>query len=110
MTTTQMHVEYSYLHHQFAASKGRTKDILAGIAAVVERGDFTLGREVREFEEAFARYCGTNFAVACSSGTAGLHLLVRAASIGDGDEVITTPFSFIASANAPGLVTIPRRP
>ena len=42
---------------------------------------------------------GRRFGVSCSSGTAGLHMVVRALGIGDGDEVITTPFSFVASAN-----------
>ncbi len=58
-----------------------------------------LGPKMLEFEHAFAGYCGTQHAIAVSSGTAGLHLLVRAVGIEQGDEVITTPFSFVASAN-----------
>jgi dTDP-4-amino-4,6-dideoxygalactose transaminase len=54
---------------------------------------------VERFEQAAARFVGTRHAAAVSSGTAGLHLCMRAAGIGDGDEVITTPFSFVASAN-----------
>ena len=76
-----------------------TQAEIDAVIAVLKTPNLSLGPKVPEFEEALARYCGTNFAVACSSGTAGLHLLIRAASIGDGDEVITTPFSFIASAN-----------
>ncbi|MCH7596482.1 MAG: DegT/DnrJ/EryC1/StrS family aminotransferase [Planctomycetes bacterium] len=76
-----------------------TQAEIDAVIAVLKTPNLSLGPKVPEFEEALARYCDTNFAVACSSGTAGLHLLVRAASIGDGDEVITTPFSFIASAN-----------
>jgi perosamine synthetase len=58
-----------------------------------------LGPCAREFERLVADYVGVRFAVAVSSGTAGLHLVVRALGLGDNDEVITTPFSFIASAN-----------
>lgn len=61
----------------------------------------TLSMEPRilEFEQAFCDFSGSQHAVAVSSGTAGLHLCVRAAGIGAGDHVITTPFSFVASAN-----------
>ena len=59
----------------------------------------SIGPMVERFEQGMARYVGTRHAVAVSSGTTGLHLCVRAAGIGEGDEVITTPFSFISSAN-----------
>src|SRR4051812_19498926 len=52
------------------------------------------------FEEAFAARLGAAYASAVSSGTAGLHLALRAAGVRDGDEVVTSPFSFVASANA----------
>jgi len=58
-----------------------------------------LGRFAVRFEEAIAAVAGRRFGVACSSGTAGLHMVVRALGIAPGDEVITTPFSFVASAN-----------
>ncbi len=61
----------------------------------------TLGPKVREFESLFADYIGVKHAVAVNSGTSALHLAIRALDIKDGDEVITTPFSFISSANAP---------
>ena len=76
-----------------------TQAEIDAVTAVLKTPNLSFGPKVPAFEEAFARYCGTNFAVACSSGTAGLHLLVRALNIKDEDEVITTPFSFIASAN-----------
>src|SRR6187455_2751058 len=59
----------------------------------------SLGPYLQKFETAFAAYIGTQYAIGVSSGTAGLHSLIRAAEIGPDDEVITTPFSFVASAN-----------
>jgi len=59
----------------------------------------SIGPMVQRFEQDVARFVGTEYAAGVSSGTAGLHLCVRAAGIGEGDEVITTPFSFVASAN-----------
>lgn len=58
------------------------------------------GPRVQAFEEAFAQYCGVKYAVATSSGTTALHVALLAHNIGPGDEVITTPFTFIASANS----------
>jgi perosamine synthetase len=60
----------------------------------------SLGPRLLEFEWAFARRLGVDHVAAVSSGTAGLHLALRSAGVADGDEVITTPFSFVASANA----------
>lgn len=79
----------------------------ADIAAVVEvlRSDFlTCGPKVDEFEEAFAEMCGAKYAVACANGTAALHLAMLAAEIGDDDRVVTTPITFLASANAAAYV------
>jgi len=59
----------------------------------------SLGPKVPEFEAAFAEYVGTRRAVACNSGTSALHLLIRALGLGPGDEMVTSPFSFVASAN-----------
>jgi len=70
------------------------------VVRVLRSGVLSLGPALPAFESAFAAYVGTEHAVAVSSGTAGLHLCVRAAGIGEGDEVITTPFGFVASANA----------
>jgi len=61
--------------------------------------NLSLGPKLGEFEARIARYAGCGYAVAVNSGTSGLHLIVRALGIGVGDEVITTPFSFISSAN-----------
>ena len=72
----------------------------AAIARVMENASFILGPEVAAFEEAFARYCGVRHAIGVSSGTAALQLTMMALGIGRGDEVITTPFTFIATAAA----------
>lgn len=72
----------------------------AAIAAVLARADFVLGPEVEAFEEAFAEYCGVRHAVAVNSGTSALHLALLAAGVGPGDEVITVPFTFVATAIA----------
>jgi perosamine synthetase len=69
------------------------------VLAVLRSGRLSLGPALPEFEAAFARRLGVSHAVAVSSGTAGLHLALRAVGVSDGDEVITSPFSFVASAN-----------
>jgi perosamine synthetase len=66
---------------------------------VLDSTFLSLGPKLPEFERAMARYVGVKHAIAVNSGTSALHLIIRALGIGDGDEVITTPFSFIASAN-----------
>jgi perosamine synthetase len=69
------------------------------VLEVLDSGHLSLGPRLKEFEDAFARHIGVPNTSAVSSGTAGLHLATRAAGIERGDEVITTPFSFVASAN-----------
>jgi perosamine synthetase len=69
------------------------------VADVLRSGRLSLGPAVDRFEEAFAEVVGAPYAAAVSSGTAGLHLLTVAAGVGPGDEVITSPYSFVASAN-----------
>lgn len=73
---------------------------IARVRAVMERGRLATGPETAAFETAIADRCGTRHAVAVSSGTAALHLIVRALGLEPGDEVVTTPYSFVASANA----------
>ena len=67
---------------------------------VLRSGQLSLGPQVPAFERAFAARVGAPWASAVSSGTAGLHLALRAVGVEDGDEVVTSPFSFVASANA----------
>jgi perosamine synthetase len=69
------------------------------VLETLRSGRLSLGPRLTEFEQAFARRLGVAHASAVSSGTAGLHLSIRAAGIQAGDEVITSPFSFVASAN-----------
>jgi len=69
------------------------------VLAVLDSGQLAQGPRVQEFEERFADWCGSKYAVATSSGTTALHVALLAHDIGPGDEVITSPFSFIASAN-----------
>jgi dTDP-4-amino-4,6-dideoxygalactose transaminase len=70
------------------------------VSAVIESGMLADGDEVREFEQEFAEFCGVKRGVATSNGTTALHAALEALEIGDGDRVLTTPFSFIATANA----------
>jgi perosamine synthetase len=70
------------------------------VIEVLRSGQLSLGPKLGEFERLFAEHLGVPHACAVSSGTAGLHLALRAVGVGPGDEVITSPFSFVASANA----------
>ena len=76
-----------------------TEKEIAAVNEVLLSNALSLGPKLPEFEEKVAAFVGAKFAVAVNSGTSALHLCVRALDIGEGDEVITTPFSFIASAN-----------
>ncbi len=75
----------------------REKDL---VLEVLSSGTIAQGSKVKEFEDKFAKYTGTKHAVATSNGTTALHMALLAHGIGKGDEVITTPFTFIASANS----------
>ncbi|MFZ1426439.1 MAG: DegT/DnrJ/EryC1/StrS family aminotransferase [Geminicoccaceae bacterium] len=72
----------------------------AAFARVLQSGRFVLGPEVEAFEAEFARYTGSRFAVGVNSGTSALHLALLAAGVGPGDEVITTPMTFVATVAA----------
>jgi perosamine synthetase len=69
------------------------------VLEVLRSGRLSLGPLLGQFESGFAEFVGAAHASAVSSGTAGLHLALRAVGVTDGDEVVTTPFSFVASAN-----------
>jgi len=69
------------------------------VKGALKTSRLSLGPKLREFERKIAKYIGVKYVIAVNSGTSALHLIIRALGIGNGDEVITTPFSFIASAN-----------
>lgn len=96
----KMRVPYNYLDQQFNVDGDLVNDILRDIKELVRTGEFTLGPSVREFEEKFAALCGVKHAIGINSGTDALILILKALGIGPGDEVITVPNSFIATANA----------
>lgn len=85
------------LKAQYAAVQ---PEIDAAIRRVVSKADFILGEEVDSFEKEFAAFCQAKYCVGVASGTAALHLALRACGIGPEDEVITTPHTFIATAEA----------
>ena len=72
----------------------------ARVASVLNSGQLTDGEPVRAFEREFADYCAVSHGVASANGTAALHAALSACGIGPGDTVVTTPFSFVATANA----------
>jgi dTDP-4-amino-4,6-dideoxygalactose transaminase len=91
-----MKVKYSYLEAQFSDAE----EILASIRSLLKSGQFTLGPTVEEFEKRFASCCGARHAIGVNSGTDALILIMKALGIGPGDEVITSPNSFVATTGA----------
>ncbi len=79
-------------------------EIDSAVQAVFESGNFILGKEVGEFECSVAGYLGVRYAVGCASGTDALQIAQMALEIGPGDEVITTPFSFVATTETIALL------
>ena len=97
MTNSSIKVPYLDLKAQYRSIK---TEIDGAIARVLDSGQFVLGSEVAEFEREFAAYCGTSHCIALNSGTSALHLALLAAGVGPDDEVITVPFTFVASVAA----------
>lgn len=87
------------MHIQLSSPDISQQDIDA-VVAVMKTPTLSLGPKLVEFEQKVAAYVGTRHAVAVNSGTSALHCIIRGYEISGGDEVITTPFSFIASSNA----------
>jgi dTDP-4-amino-4,6-dideoxygalactose transaminase len=87
-------VPFVDLKAQYASIKD---EINAAIQGVLDSCEFTLGSEVALFEQEFAAYCGARIGIGVNTGTSALHLALLAADIGPGDEVITVPFTFVAT-------------
>ena len=92
-----MNVELTNLKRQYQNIK---KKIDAAIHRVLDSGQFILGPDVATLEKEVAQYLNVNYAIGVASGTDALHLAILACGIGSGDEVITTPFTFIATCEA----------
>lgn len=90
-----MNVPYLDLRAEF-----NTEEVFAVVKEQLEKAFFVGGPAIDEFEERFAKVCGTRFSIGVNSGTDALFLVMRALGIGPGDEVITAPNSFLASAGA----------
>lgn len=90
-------VPFLDLKAQYASIKS---EVDAAVQGVLHTCQFTLGNEVAAFEEEFASYCGSSLGVGVNNGTSALHLALLAAGVGLGDEVITVPFTFVASVAA----------
>jgi dTDP-4-amino-4,6-dideoxygalactose transaminase len=82
---------------QYQSIKG---EIDAAVLGVLASGQYVLGDEVARFEQEFAGYCNVKHAIAVNTGTSALHLALLAAGVGPGDEVITVPFTFVATVSA----------
>jgi dTDP-4-amino-4,6-dideoxygalactose transaminase len=85
------------LKAQYASIK---EEVNAAIQGVLETCQFTLGSEVAAFEQEFSTYCNAQYGIGVNTGTSALHLALLAAGIGAGDEVITVPFTFVATVAA----------
>jgi len=91
-----MKVRYSYLAQQF----GNCDDLWSDLKEFVKTGDFTLGEPLVKFEHQFAKLMGTKFAIGVNSGTDAIKLSLKAHGVGQGDEVITTANTFVATVGA----------
>ncbi|PYX99226.1 MAG: transcriptional regulator [Acidobacteria bacterium] len=85
------------LSRQYATLR---KEVLAAVEAVCDSQHYILGPAVSDFETRAAKFLGANFCIGCASGTDAIFLALAAAGIGPGDEVVTTPFSFFATASS----------
>jgi len=92
-----MNIRFIYLNREYKLIK---KEISKKMLNVIENGIYILGEEVKKIEKRVAEYCRVKYAVGVNSGTDALFLSLKALGIGRGDVVITTPFTFVATANA----------
>jgi len=107
-TVTSGAVQVPYVALPLRARRVK-RELMAAIERVIEHGVYILGPDVEEFETRFAAYCGSRYAVGVGDGTSALILALRGLGVGPGDEVITAPNSFVASASCAALLgAIPR--
>lgn len=92
-----MKVKYLDLSTQYNSIQNEAELIVPDI---LKSGNYCMGEYVSDFEEKFAKYCGAKIAVACNSGTSALHMALLAAGVKEGDEVITTTGTFVATVAA----------
>ena len=90
-------IKFADLEKQF---KEIENELVAAVMGVIRSGRYVLGPEVEAFEKEFSSYCGAGHGIGVNSGTSALHLALLAAGIGRGDEVITTPYTFVATVSA----------
>src|SRR3954468_8137681 len=83
-----------------AQHKSIREEVLAEMVRVVDSQKFILGEDVKKLETEIAAYCGTKYAIGCASGSDALILALMALDIRPGDEVLTTPYTFFATAGA----------
>ena len=95
-----METTFAYQKVKFAPEKPLARAILKEIEEALSECNFTLGRQVREVEEILTQVCGAKYAVGVNSGTDALFLILWAMGVTERDTVVTTPYSFIATANA----------
>src|SRR3982751_6488808 len=98
-------MEFTDLKAQYRAIKA---DVDARIQKVLDHGQYIMGPEVRQLEERLEAYTGAKHCITCASGTEALLMSLMALGIGPGDEVITTPFTFAATAEM--IVLLGARP
>ena len=101
---SEIEINHNYLAYQFSDHD----EIWEKIREVVLRGDFTLGKDVDNLEVEFASFVESKYAVGVGSGTDALFLSLKAVGVGEGDEVITSPFTFYATVGA--IVTAGAKP
>ena len=94
--TGKLSINHNYLQQQFSDYN----DIFSKLELLVQEGDYTLGKHVDAFEQRICELTGAQYALGVGSGTDALFLSLKALNIGDGDEVITTPFTFFATIGA----------
>lgn len=93
-----MRVQFSYLESKLSNVLDEGHEVLAGCRKLMKSGDFTLGKEVAQFEESISKMLGVKHALGVANGTDALRISLRMAGVGAGDEVITAANTFVASA------------